>query len=61
MATDTLQPGLQPPAMGKPQGGVDMGRGWVALREHEQPSRALVLVWLCPKSPSPGGTLCCTA
>lgn len=55
MATDTHQRGLQPPAMGKPQGGVDMGGGQVGVREREQPSRALALVWLCPRSPSPGG------
>lgn len=57
MATDTHQPGLQPPAMGKPQGGV-------AVREHEQPSRTLAVVWLWPRSPCPAGlwgTLCCTA
>lgn len=27
----------------------------MGVREHEQPSQALALVWLCPKSPGPVG------
>lgn len=60
MATGTHQPGLQPPAMHRPQGGVDMCSGLVGVREHEQPSGQWCWCGCAPRVPVLVGQ-CCAA